>query len=402
MPTYGGTLAAVRALGRDGVRVTVAGNEWLAPARWSRHADRVVRCPAPRDPAFLEWLLRFGEREPGHLLHPTSDDLAWILARNEAALSRHFLLFQPPVSTVVSLLDKRRLHQACTDVGVPTLPTWFPGSPEEVERLAPSLPFPLVLKPRTQVFLASWSHGRAVDDARALVAAYRDCLVRDRYLPGPERDFGPLEGPILQAYHPAEHVYSLAGFIDRGGELLGMRASRKIIQRPRGLGVGLLFEDAPLDPSVAEGLVRLCRRTGYFGVFEAEFVQVADRYHLIDFNPRYYGQMQFEISRGLPLPLLVHRAAMGDTAGLARLAASGGAPHQRGMTFSFDFGLRMVSAMRGVLGRATDRDSGRPSGTARIDASADPEDPGPGWVHAMADVVAAVRHPRAFYRANLR
>jgi len=38
----------------------------------------------------------------------------------------------------------------------------------------------------------------------------------------------------------------------------------------------------------------------------------------------------------------------------------------------------------------------------RIDASADADDPLPGWIHAAADVFAAARHPRAFYRANLR
>ena len=354
MPTYGGTLAAVRALGREGVRVTVAGNEWLAPARWSRHAQRFMTSPAPRDPAFLEWLIRFGDREPGHFLYPTSDDLAWLLASHQAELSRRFLLLQPPISTVVSLLDKRRLHDACAEVGVPTLPTWFPESVEDVERLAPSLPFPLVIKPRTQVFLASWDHGHVVEDRRSLVTAYRDSLERDRYLPGPERDFGPLRAPILQAYRADDSVYSLAGFVHRSGEILGIRASQKIMQRPRGVGVGLLFRDAPVDPGALEGLARLCRRTGYFGVFEVEFVWADGGHRLIDFNPRFYGQMQFEVSRGLPLPQLAYRAAMGDAPGVAALAEAARHPRQSVDIYAFGFGLRMVSALRGLLRRPVD------------------------------------------------
>src|SRR5262249_20169106 len=48
MPTYGGTLAAARALGAAGVAVTVAGEGLLAPARWSRSSRRFERCPPPR------------------------------------------------------------------------------------------------------------------------------------------------------------------------------------------------------------------------------------------------------------------------------------------------------------------------------------------------------------------
>jgi hypothetical protein len=86
---------------------------------------------------------------------------------------------------------------------------------------------------------------------------------------------------------------------------------------------------------------------------------------------------------------------------MALLAAAADASYPPGTRYCFGFGLRMVSGMRGLLGRAT---AGRtpPDGGLRIDASADPEDPRPGWVHALADVVSAARHPRAFYRANLR
>jgi len=407
MPAYGGTLAAVRALGRSGVEVTVAGNEWLAPARWSRHARRFIRCPSPRDrDRFLEWLLRFGEREPGHFLYPTSDDLAWLFAAHARDLSPHFLLFQPPLPTIVGLLDKQRLQEACAEVQVPTLPTWFPASPEEVEQLAPALPLPVVIKPRTQVFLASWNHGRIVEERQQLVAMYRDCLERDRYLPGPERDFGDLGPPMLQAYRasPDEGVYSLAGFVDRAGQLLGVRAAQKVLQQPRGVGVGLLFRDAPVKKDLVDGLLRLCRRVGYFGVFEVEFVRTDGRDHLIDFNPRYYGQMQFEISRGLALPQLAYRAALGDAPGVAALVEAAQDARTPGVTYAFGFGLGLVMAMRQLLRRPTDDIALRPTGrqTARIDASADGDDPMPGWIHAAADVFAAARHPRAFYRANLR
>src|SRR5882672_9837994 len=93
MASYHGTLAAVRCLGAAGVRVTLAESSPLVPAVWSRFAARRVRSPSPEDPpSFLQWLMDFGAREPGHVLHPTSDDVAWLYARHRDELAKHFIL----------------------------------------------------------------------------------------------------------------------------------------------------------------------------------------------------------------------------------------------------------------------------------------------------------------------
>src|SRR6476469_3880897 len=92
-----GTLAAARCLDAHGVRVVVASSGVLGPARWSRAVARVVRSPSLVEPdAVLAWLLEFGAREPGTVLHPTSDELAWLVARNEPALARVFRLYTAP------------------------------------------------------------------------------------------------------------------------------------------------------------------------------------------------------------------------------------------------------------------------------------------------------------------
>ena len=244
MPTYGGTLAAARALGAAGIPVTVAGTELLAPVRWSRHTRRFLSCPEPRDlDRFTEWLLRFGEREPGHFLYPSSDDLAWLFASRAAELGKFFRLFQPPVSTLVQLLDKKRLHAVCAGTGLATMPTWFPGGLEEVERVVQEIPLPVVIKPRTQVLLRTRNHGELVHRREEVVPRYRAWLARDRYMREVERDFGDVSAPMLQRFgHGADAgVYSVAGFVSRNGALLGARASLKVLQRPARIGVGLCF-----------------------------------------------------------------------------------------------------------------------------------------------------------------
>jgi D-aspartate ligase len=411
MPTYGGTLAAVRALGSAGVKVIVAGTELLAPARWSRHVHRSVRCPDPRDlDRFTDWLLRFGEHDPGYFLYPTSDDLAWLFAARSAELRRSFLLFQPPLSTLVQLLDKRRLHTACTEVGLATMTTWFPSGMDEVERLAGEVPFPLVIKPRTQVLLSTRNHGELVHGPDELVRRYRSWLARDRYLPEIERDFGDVSAPMLQRFaHSADlGVYSLSGFVTRDGAQLGARAARKVLQRPTRVGVGMCFEEAPVIQPVLEGLLRLCRHVGYHGVFEAELVVEGDRHQLIDFNPRFYGQMAFESARGLPLPLFAYHAARQDQAELGRLAAQARAHDSSGSVYAFRFAHAMLLTLGRVAGTVGPEERGRwkrwyaEHRGRTVDALFAPDDWMPALVDGVQVVWSALRHPRAYYRHILR
>src|SRR5262249_2743392 len=154
-----GTLAATRCLGRHGVRVVVAASGVLGPAQWSRSASRVVRCPKPTDPdATLAWLLDFGARDRGAVLHPTSDEMAWLIARHATRLSSVFRLYAPSFDAIRTLLDKSRLDRACVAVGLDRPETFFPESTDEAAELG-ARGGSFVVKPRTQVFYTSHIKG---------------------------------------------------------------------------------------------------------------------------------------------------------------------------------------------------------------------------------------------------
>ncbi len=412
MPTYGGTLAAARCFGQHGVPITVVGSELLAPARWSRHATTFFRCPPPRESErFLSWLLEFGDRHPGLFLYPTSDDLAWLFAANAAELSRHFVLYQPPVETIVRVLDKKTLYEACAEVGIGTVPTWFPASPDAAEKLSAELTYPLLIKPRTQVMLTTGNKGVLVESAGELLRRYHAFLARDRYLPALRADFGDLSYPMLQSFCPQAPggIYSVTGFVDERGELLGARAARKVLQRPRRVGIGICFEEAKLDTEVAEAIARLCRRVGYFGVFEAELIADGPGYRLIDFNPRYYGQMALDVARGLPLPLFAWCAAKGDREGLRALSDKARAfPEGQGYVYCDRFAFALLLGLRRLAGSTSADEYRRWSSwysshqEHAVDASAQRGDRLPGLVHAAVEMWSAARHARAFYRGCVR
>lgn len=401
---YLGTLAATRCLGRHGVPVIVAGSSVLGPAQWSRSASRVVRCPKPVDPdAVLAWLLDFGAREPGAVLHPTSDEMAWLISRYAHRLRDVFHLYAPSFDAIRTLLDKSRLDRACVAVGIERPETFFPRDENEAAELGAS-GRAFVIKPRAQVFYTSHMKGDLVSGREEVMRAWRACR-SSQHAASVRADAPDIDKPLVQVFDPAarEGVYSIAGFVSRDYEVLAARASRKILQRPAGVGVGICFEGAPVVPELVAKLGALARHVGFFGAFEAEFV--GDGAHrLIDFNPRYYGQMGFDIARGAPLPWMLHLGALGRDEVLRTQASDAiveGAPR----VYEDFMTLRLMLASRRIAGTLPAERQKKwklwreAHGADVMDATLATDDPLPAVASAVSTLWGAARHPRGFWRS---
>ncbi|RJS27572.1 carbamoyl-phosphate synthase [Corallococcus sp. H22C18031201] len=404
-----GTLAAARCFGRHGVDVTVADPGRLGPASWSRFVGRRVQCPRESDPeAFLAWLIDFGRREPvKHVLYPTSDELAWLISAHREKLEGLFHLYDPGVDAVYGLLNKRRLYEEGTAVGLHLPRTWFPESTADLEHVRRHARFPVLLKPTTQILHATHRKGQPVATPEALEREYQE-FARDTYAPMLVNFDSAVVRPMVQEFHPeaAEGIYSLSGFVDESGDLFELRGAMKVLQRPRRLGVGVCFESAEVKPELAEGLARLCKRVGYHGVFEVEFIQTKDDFLLIDFNPRYYGQMGFDIARGLPLPMLAYHSALGDRVSLRRAVEAARATGQdaSGEVFCNRIALEMLLSLQRLSG-ALPADEARQwrrwfedHRAQAVDPLIDPDDLMPAAVELAQIVYGSARHPRAFLR----
>ncbi len=409
MAGYHGTLAAARSLGRRGIRVVVADGDALAPARWSRHVAATMGCP-PVEAApvqFLDWLVSLGARQPGRVLCPTSDCVAWLVARHRDLLARHFRIYSPGEESVYTLLNKWRLYKACIDVGVDVPPTWLPSGVQDLARVQREARFPVVIKPKTQVLLLPHQQkGRVVESAGALHEVYREFVSRVDHAPILRQYDPQVAAPIVQTFVDTAQsgVYGLSGFVDERGELLVLRASRKVAQWPPRLGVGLCFEDVEVRPSLAVGVARLCRHTGYFGAFEAEFVQSGGRYRLIDFNPRFFGQIGFDVSRGSDLPYLVYLAAIGNRSELERAAREARRKRDRAdaRVYCNRIDLEITLQLRRWAGRISQEECDRwrrwLASHRVIDAVIDRQDWAPGLAEATGALVRRAIHPRSSWR----
>jgi predicted ATP-grasp superfamily ATP-dependent carboligase len=378
----------------------------FAPVAWSRHVVHREVIPKVRPIAqFIDALLTFGARNPGHVLYASSDDLAWAFAEREAVLRRSFRLLTPPFACVVRLLDKRELYNACSDAGVPVPHTWFPESDEDIDLVGKVARFPVIIKPRSQVFFTSARKGAIVTSSAGLRAQYSAFARDNRYEAAISLERPAMARPMIQELHAAEPIYSVSGFCEPTRGLFVARGARKVLQWPRRAGVGIAFEDAPLRTALAEGVRRLCELTGFFGIFEAEFVNAGDGMRLIDFNPRLFNQVGFDVKRALPSPYFAYLLARGDLDRLdeAVHAAQDWNLH-RGAVFKHGAMIAWTRVAERLVGRTPESfavHDGEGSSMV-VDAATDPHDGVPGILERAQQVTRALQHPRAVLRAAAR
>ncbi len=401
---YYGTLAAARCLGRNGIPLTVAHPGRLGAASWSRFIQKRLTCPpTTHSEEFLAWLLDFGRASPGHVLYPTSDDAAFIYSAHQDQLSEFFHLYQPPVQAVYGLLNKRKLHEEATAAGLKVPRTWFPESEADFDTIAREATTGLMIKPVTQVLFTNHRKG-AVTTADQLRAEYKT-FAQESYAPELRAMDPEVTRPMVQAFHPEanQSIYSLSGFISREGEH-ALRGAVKVLQLPRKLGIGICFENAEVKQSLADGITAMCKRLGYFGVFEAEFIVRGDDHLLIDFNPRFFGQLGFDVARGLPMGLLAYEAALGRADKVSQMLARARtwAP-QTAPVFvhraALDLVLRSQQASRAMPREEADEWRAWAERHPSVDAVVDADDWKPSAIDWVNRLSSYARHPRAFVRS---
>lgn len=419
--SYAGTLAAVRNLGANGIRVSVmsgpridtAWSPRISAAVWSRFCAHSYSSPSEQDnERFLAALLAVGAAKPGQVLLPTSDKTAWLYTVNAAALARHFHVYQPPLETLQRILDKKQFADTAKAAGVAAVPTWEARSAEELQSLAPGLPYPVLIKPRTHVNRLRNDKGVRVNSAAELLREYPRFVARER----PGLSANPLMPdagiPVLQQFVrvAGEGVCSVSGFVDRSGGLFVTRRSKKILQRSQPAGVGICFESLPPDAELSDAVRRLCRKLGYFGIFEVEFLFCNGVWAVIDFNPRTFNQIGMDIRRGMPLPLLAWLDAAGETAALRSAVAAALAQSEThpATVFCDRFTLQAMLLTRVLTKRISREELGywhswlKTNAADCVDVAAFPGDPMPRMVHVASEIFVGLRGFRKFLRLTPR
>ncbi len=410
----GGTIAAVRHLAAHGFNVGVVSSEGarLCAAAWSRYASRTYAAPPENDSQrFLNRLLEIGAAEPGQILLPTSDETAWLYTEHAEELARYFCICQPSLTTLRRILDKKLFADAAHRARVTALPSWEPRTMQELMVLAPTLPYPVLIKPRTHVHRIRNDKGIVAHSMTELVREFPRFIDREHLR---STDSALLEDaglPILQQFVRVanEGVCSVSGFIDRSGELFVTRRSTKVFQRSQPVGVGVCFESLPADPLLSAAVRRLCVELEYYGTFEVEFLKFNDGWAVIDFNPRFFNQLALDITRAMPLPLFGCLEAAGETEALREAVTKAQADQNQETTvFCDSFTLRAIVTARLLSARISREEFSywrhwrkRHAGHT-VDVVRDSRDRMPALIHVFSEIYSGLRAISKFLRMTPR
>lgn len=299
-------LGIMRSLGKKGVPVYAADPDLSAPAFRSRFCAGKLKLnldPAEESDA-VEALNDFARSIGGRaILFWTSDESATFCARNAEALSEHFLLPKNDPETIDRLQDKRGMYELAVEIGIPTPHADFPQSESDIDRIATTVEYPVMVKGIIGSRLAART-GRKMaiaESAEELRALYRE-------LEDPEEP-----NLMIQEIIPGDddQVYIYNGYFDENSECLNPYTGHKIRQFPIHLGCASLGI-CRWNERVARTTERFMKALGYRGILDIGYrLDPRDgQYKVLDVNPRigqafriFVGRENEDVARDLYLDL---------------------------------------------------------------------------------------------------
>ncbi|MBA2676785.1 MAG: carboxylate--amine ligase [Ktedonobacteraceae bacterium] len=310
-------LAVARSLGRRGVPVIALDRDAAGYALTSKYVTAAALCPnvLEDEAGFIDFLLALGrELKRPAVLFPCNDEWVLTVNRHRAALEKYFLFPFSGPEVVEPVLDKARLYQRATELGIPIPRTWY-LHPDTIEQIAAELPYPCIVKPTEQRAFydafqdKAWRIGEPADLFSAVERASGHLLVAQEIVGQGLSDFYSVCSYIGKA--GGEHGGDDASGKKRDGVFVG----RKLEQYPPQFGTGCLVV-AEWVPSIAERGMQILKTFGYSGVSEVEFIydERDDEYKLLDINTRVWKWIGLPIAAGVDLPWLAYSDAIGRPA----------------------------------------------------------------------------------------
>lgn len=335
-------LAAVRSLGRAGIRVLAVDHRQSALGFRSRYANP-VRCPDPGADAeaYVECVARL---DPGVLL-PTHDPPLNAVARHAERLTGFRFPF-PSWDVLERIQNKRSQLEAAAAAGVAVPETRYPQSGAEARAAGDELGYPVLVKPAQPVGFKRRFGKQAF---RCETLAELDQAFRNAE---------PFE-PMVQEYVPGgdDQLYSVGSYLRDDGEALGVFSGRKLRQVPPGVGTCRVGE-AVWVQEVVDAALRLLRALRFHGISQVEFKRDSrdGRYKLMEVNPRLWQWHGLAAACGVDLPLLAYRDLTGQP--VTPVSMNG---ERRAWAISFMPGERPALLRRPYVDAVFARDDLRPA-----------------------------------------
>jgi D-aspartate ligase len=288
-------LAAVRSLGRAGIRVLAVDHRPSALGFRSRYAERFVSPdPFEDEHRFANFIRALGDV----VVFPTHDDSLNAIARYADDLDVRTPF---PAWNVLERVQSKLVQLETAQAAGIDIPQLDPGT------------FPVIVKP-----------DRSVEFKRRYKRQAFRCETQaelDEALAKTD-EFGP----IVQDFIPGgdDTLYTVGSYVARNGEPLGIFSGRKLRQTPRGIGTCRVGE-AVWEQEAVDAALRLLRAFDFHGLSQVEFKRDPrdGRFRLMEINPRLWQWHGLAAACGVDLPRIAYADLVGEPPPAAHMNGNG-------------------------------------------------------------------------------
>jgi predicted ATP-grasp superfamily ATP-dependent carboligase len=291
-------LAAIRSLGRAGIRVLAVDHRPSALGFRSRYAEPFLSPDPHQDETrFVAFVRALGEV----VVFPTHDEQLNLLARHLGDLD---VLAPFPSWDVLERVQSKRVQlEVAEAAGVDTPRTSNPATAVEAGKAAEEIGFPVLVKPAHPI---GFKHRFRRQAFRCESAAE----VEEAYERASE--FAPMVQELIPGGD--DTLYTVGSYLTRDGRPLGVFSGRKLRQTPRGIGTCRIGEAVWVQDAV-DAALRLLREFGYFGLSQVEFKRDPrdGSFKLMEINPRLWQWHGLAAACGVDLPRLAYADLTGES-----------------------------------------------------------------------------------------
>jgi D-aspartate ligase len=311
------SLGVARSLGRRGIQVYGVDSDPHEIGMASRY---LTPCPLPgsneTEENRLQFLVDLGKKLGDKtVLYPVSDDAVMLCSQYRDELQKYYQYVMPDHKTISSLLTKDGLHQVAQAHNIPDPQMFQVCSREDINTIAASIPFPVILKP---VFSPSWLRPEIISMLRQGTLSGPPKVALCRTLDELLETYSKLSAYdnriIIQEVIPGDddRLFYICFYLDRKSTPLALFAGEKIRVLPVGFG-SATYVRSMRDSALEEIGLRLLAGTHYQGMGGIEFKKDTrdDRYKLIEFNARLGMWDSFGAKCGVDIPYIAYCDALG-------------------------------------------------------------------------------------------
>ncbi len=296
-------LAAVRSLGRRGLKVAAVGSSDRQPALASRWCQQAFVCPTEEGTdAYLPYLEQLLEHTPARVLVASSEGTIPLLRRHRERLEQRVRIALAAEPALAIASNKARTLEIARQLGLCTPRSVHVGAASDVRAAVRDIGLPAVVKP-----MLSWAQGQGQgtyvistlvttpDDALRAVeklASVGMTALFQEFLSGRRESL-----TFMYANH---QMY--ARFAQWG----------KRVYPPLG-GQSVLGQSIAVPPDIGDQAERLVREIELEGCSHVEFRRdSAGHPYLMEINPRLAASTELAVRSGVDFPYLLYQWASGQ------------------------------------------------------------------------------------------